>query len=517
MIIGRRTGIVMDDDVGVVVVDDDGAAGGGMKTPLVGAANTRASSSSPPPPPPPPTTTTTTTTTTTIGVVFKKILKTLWVLVCFTIVCATPYVAYDMYAHDYQLHTVAWFVAFVFVALSLPITLYEVTQHLENYRAPRLQRHVIRILFMVPIYAIDGWFALRFKSKTIYFDTVRECYEAYVIYNFYTYCIVYLQEFCAPGLSYIVARKATQPHIWPLSMVLRAPRMGEPFLRLCRHGVINYVVIRPVTSLLAFIADSNGKYGDGQILNPWVAYPYLVFVNNLSQAWAMYCLILLYKVMYRELAPLRPFYKFVSVKAVVFFSFWQSMAIAVLVKTGVISTNDQAWASDYDAAALANAIQAFCICIEMFFAAIAHAYAFPPEEYNMGQPLPPRKFTQNVIELFDVRDVYHDIVYFAQQQRERLSGKYQPGGVMSPGAPLSRSNSVRSPRSPRSPANENAETATLLPRGAASALGDDQFEIIVNRVAGDGAGRPIAIDSISSIDTGLAPLHAEPARRTHDA
>ena len=465
----------------------------------------------------------------TLGTLFRKVLKTLWVLLNGLIVVALPFVSYDMYAHDYQVLYIAWFVAFVFVALSLPITLYEVTQHLENYRAPRLQRHVIRILWMVPIYAVDGWLALRFKSKTIYFDTVREIYEAYVIYNFYTYCIVYLQEFCSPGLSYIVARKATQPHIWPLSLFLKAPRMGEPFLRLCRHGVINYVVVRPVTSAAAFIAEANGVYGEGQILNPWVAYPYLVFINNLSQAWAMYCLILLYKVMYRELAPIRPFWKFVSVKAVVFFSFWQSMAIAVLVKTGVIPVdNGQSWASDYDAAALANAIQAFCICIEMFFAAIAHAYAFPPEEYNIGQtPVAPRKFTENVIELFDVRDVYRDIVNFWQQQRERFTGKYNPG-LASPTAPvggLSRANSVRQPRGAGDLAMlalggayktslEEAESANLLAH--TGPVGEDQFEVIgVGESGADGG--PIVIDSVSS-DGGLLPLHAErPAGRSHES
>ena len=31
--------------------------------------------------------------------------------------------------------------------------------------------------------------------------------------------------------------------------------MGEPFLRLCRHGVINYVVMRPLTTTLAFITE----------------------------------------------------------------------------------------------------------------------------------------------------------------------------------------------------------------------------------------------------------------------
>ena len=100
----------------------------------------------------------------TLGTVFRKVLKTLWVLVCALIVIALPFVSYDMIKSGYKTLTIAWFIAFVFVALSLPITLYEVTQHLENYRAPRLQRHVIRILWMVPIYAVDGWFALRFIS-----------------------------------------------------------------------------------------------------------------------------------------------------------------------------------------------------------------------------------------------------------------------------------------------------------------------------------------------------------------
>jgi hypothetical protein len=98
----------------------------------------------------------------------------------------------------------------------------------------------------------------------------RRYAEAYVIYNFYTYCTVYLQEFCNPGLEQIVARKPQQGHFWPMRMLLEPPRMGEPFLRLCRHGVINYVVMRPLTTTMAFITEANGVYGDGQILNPLV-------------------------------------------------------------------------------------------------------------------------------------------------------------------------------------------------------------------------------------------------------
>lgn len=192
---------------------------------------------------------------------FRKILKTVWVFINIVVLIALALSAWDMHRNRRAAHFIAWFVAGVFVLLAVPITFYEVAQHLENYRMPRLQRHVIRILFMVPIYAVDCWLALRFKDGTIYFDTIRECYEAYVIYNFYTYCTVYLQEFCNPGLEQIIARKPPAKHIWPMSVFLEFPRMGEPFLRLCRHGVINYVVMRPLTtSVSVFLFPPYGQF-----------------------------------------------------------------------------------------------------------------------------------------------------------------------------------------------------------------------------------------------------------------
>ena len=364
----------------------------------------------------------------------RKVLKTLWVLINLLVLIVLPIAAWDMYRHDMQPHFIAWFVSGVFVLLALPITFYEVAQHLENYRMPRLQRHVVRILLMVPIYAVDCWLALRFKDQTIYFDTIRECYEAYVIYNFYAYCVAYLQHRCVPSLEHALSRKPQQRHLFPVSLFAPpTPKMGEPFLRMCRHGVINYVVTRPLTTLLAFAAEAGDVYGDGQILNPAVAYPYLAFINNFSQAWAMYCLILFYKVTREELAPVRPFYKFLTVKAVVFLSFWQGQAILLGVKTNVIRVdgNDSEW-TDYDAAETATGLQEFAICVEMFFAAIAHAYAFPVSEYDdeggvvagggggEGTKAPRRAFAENVADMFDLRDVVHDVVSFSRSNKDEF-------------------------------------------------------------------------------------------------
>jgi hypothetical protein len=52
--------------------------------------------------------------------------------------------------------------------------------HLRFYRAPNEQRHIVRILFIVPIYAFDSWLSLLFFTNEeyyVYFDTVRDCYE----------------------------------------------------------------------------------------------------------------------------------------------------------------------------------------------------------------------------------------------------------------------------------------------------------------------------------------------------
>ena len=59
----------------------------------------------------------------------------------------------------------AWLIAGLFVLLAVPVTVYEVAMHLEYFSRPRLQIYVIRILWMVPIYAVDAWLALRFKVQ----------------------------------------------------------------------------------------------------------------------------------------------------------------------------------------------------------------------------------------------------------------------------------------------------------------------------------------------------------------
>uniref|UniRef100_A0A1I8IFW2 Transmembrane protein 184C n=1 Tax=Macrostomum lignano TaxID=282301 RepID=A0A1I8IFW2_9PLAT len=150
----------------------------------------------------------------------------------------------------------AWFIAGLFVMVTLPVSLWAILAHLINYTNPGLQRYIIRILWMVPIYSLNAWFALRFPKQSIYLDTMRECYEAYVIHNFMMYLLCYLRS-SYPDLEFMLEQRDPVKHLFPICCMPPWP-MGR-------------------------ICELLGVYGEGDFLRFDSAFPYILFVNNMSQ------------------------------------------------------------------------------------------------------------------------------------------------------------------------------------------------------------------------------------------
>ncbi|KAL8528407.1 hypothetical protein ACS0TY_006008 [Phlomoides rotata] len=71
-----------------------------------------------------------------------------------------------------------------------------------------------------------------------------------------------------------------------------------------------------------------------EILTSRSRYPYLAVVLNFSQSWALYCLVHFYAITKNELAHMKPLYKFLMFKSIVFLTWWQGVAIALLYAIG---------------------------------------------------------------------------------------------------------------------------------------------------------------------------------------
>ena len=69
------------------------------------------------------------------------------------------------------------------------------------------------------------------------------------------------------------------------------------------------------------------------------------------------------------------------------------------------------WSRDehYNKDEVASGFQNFLICIEMFFAALAHAYAFPPRDYMDPGWAVKSGFVYSLKIMFNVRDVVDDV------------------------------------------------------------------------------------------------------------
>lgn len=283
--------------------------------------------------------------------------------------------SYDLYRHGKQPHLIGWFSSAGFVLLTFAISIRLIYLHLSHWYFPSVQKWLVRIIWMIPIYSIESWLALRFRSKAIYIETIRESYEAYAIFSFLYFLIALLGEEAALISNLKHKSQGRGEHCFPLNFFIKPWIMGPEFLLHCKFGVLQYVLFRNLMALVTFILQIFDLYGRGQFRFDR-GYLYICFISNASQIWALYCLIKFYVVNAEELKPWNPFGKFLCVKFVVFFTWWQSILVSIGANS-IDVDNSASWTRDEKI----GGFEDYLICIEMFFASIAFSISFTYNDY----------------------------------------------------------------------------------------------------------------------------------------
>jgi hypothetical protein len=297
--------------------------------------------------------------------------------------------SFDLYRHGRSRHLIGWFSAGGFVALTFVISIRQIVMHLLNWRVPGIQKYIVRILWMVPLYSVESWLALRFRWIAVYIETFRECYEAYVIYNFLHYIIALLGE--ESQLILILKSKPRERgvHTFPFNYLFGSDMWvpGQELLTKSKIGVLQYVIIKNISAIIVFILQSMHMYEEGHF--KWnKGYGYISVINFMSQLVALYCLAYFYNATKENLAPFKPFGKFLCVKMVVFFTWAQSILISILV-SGKLSNADPEGSGSWTGEQISKGLQDFTICIEMFIFALAFNWAYPYQDFASGAPHSP--------------------------------------------------------------------------------------------------------------------------------
>ncbi|RWR92828.1 Organic solute transporter Ost-alpha [Cinnamomum micranthum f. kanehirae] len=288
------------------------------------------------------------------------------------------------------LHQWPVFSAGIFVSIALLLSLFLIFEHLAFYNIPEEQKFLIGLILMVPVYAVESFLSLLNSRAAFNFEVMRDCYEAFAMYCFERYLIACLggEDSTIKFMENQAQINSSTPlleasyadgvvkHPFPLNYLLRQWHLGPDFYHAVKVGIVQYMILKTICALLAIVFEFFGVYGEGKF--EWnYGYPYLAVVLNFSQTWALYCLVQFYSVTKEKLEPIKPLAKFLVFKSIVFLTWWQGVAIALLSALGAFKGSL--------AQELKMRIQDYIICIEMGVAAIVHIYVFPAKPYENGE------------------------------------------------------------------------------------------------------------------------------------
>ncbi|KAL4974793.1 organic solute transporter Ostalpha-domain-containing protein [Aspergillus desertorum] len=245
----------------------------------------------------------------------------------------------------------------------------------KNYRKPLLQRYVVRILLMVPIYAASSWASIVSLKASLWLAPIRDVYEAFTIYTFFQLLI----NFLGGERAVIIMMHGRPPvqHAWPLNHFLSKVDISDPYTFLnVKRGILQYTWLKPVLAIVSIIMKATDTYKEGY-LGLSSGYLWTGILYNISVTISLYSLALFWVCLHHDLAPFRPVPKFLCVKLIIFASYWQGFFLSILQWLGALPNGT----GDYTPDNLAAAIQDSLTCFEMPVFAVAHWYAFSWHDY----------------------------------------------------------------------------------------------------------------------------------------
>ncbi|GAM90370.1 hypothetical protein ANO11243_084130 [Dothideomycetidae sp. 11243] len=247
---------------------------------------------------------------------------------------------------------------------------------------------IIRILLMIPVYSTVSFLSYLNYRHSIYYQVLRDCYEAFAIASFFTLLCHYIAPNLHDQKEYF---RSVKPVNWFWGVFglqkctggknkgpLRIPRSGLTWFNVIYVGIFQYCFIRVLFTIVSVVTQAAGRYCDASI-SPAFAHVWVMVFEASAVSIAMFCLIQFYIQLRVQLAEHKPFLKVLCIKLVIFFSFWQTFVISFLSSSrGPLHPSSKIAYSD-----IKIGIPSVLLCVEMAIFSVMHVFAFPWKPYTL--------------------------------------------------------------------------------------------------------------------------------------
>jgi len=177
----------------------------------------------------------------------------------------------------------------------------------------------------------------------------------------------------AACIEILMKKPGSISHMWPLNYCLPRMQLNARFFRWCKRLTIQFVIIKPIMALGNIVYfELNDSSSDSY----WLFQRFQLWIYNISYTLALYGLLLFYFASHHHpgLMSRRPIFKFLSVKMIVFATYYQALLVQLVGSGG-------AGLSKHYLEQLNN----FVFCFEMIIFAIMHVIAFGWGEFVGGK------------------------------------------------------------------------------------------------------------------------------------
>ena len=254
-----------------------------------------------------------------------------------------------------KLDFAVWVISLSGLAVSLPVTCYDVFLHIYFPRS-KLQVYYVAIMVLAPVYSMQAWLAIRYVSSRKYLTFFRELYECLALYLFLRLLTEFLHK---SRVRRFVERENFRQHArlqqideqreagTPMS-ALKDPRrpssVEAKLIPSVNAGVFQYIGIRVVFAAACLflqmvpmqgaIHTSNTRFLDPAHID--AIYFWDAMATNVSQQLAFSMLAVFIAALKRELQPLNPRSKLAGIVVLICSTIWQKWGYCFAVYWGVI-------------------------------------------------------------------------------------------------------------------------------------------------------------------------------------
>ncbi|CCW63213.1 unnamed protein product [Phytomonas sp. EM1] len=299
-----------------------------------------------------------------------------------TFICIVGFLLFILLIHEYIFGDTRFIPSFVggYCALFATfMSFFLILEHLTCFSDPECQPKVVRILFMVPLYALISWASLLAPGAAKYLNLIRDAYESYAIYAFFQLMIAQMGGIDTLYRALMIEERPPIPQVFPFCN-LEPIKVTPTFVQNCRLCLFQFMIIKPLVTIIVAVLTAKNKMGN--LTDVTKGYFWTSLVYNVSISIAFMALLYFYKGLKEFMEGKNILMKFLCIKSVVFLSFWQGMLFAILAATNLLPTFSY-WTREETPIAL----QDLLICVEMMFVSFTHRYCFGSDEYMVNSPV----------------------------------------------------------------------------------------------------------------------------------